>query len=150
MPLANIGRNFTGRPPGGPTARLFHPKVELHDVRGTLKRILVYLTAKKGILALVFSCSTVVTLINICGTRLNGYAVDHFIAAKNLTGLAILCGILLGMYLLGVISTYAQNILMIRVAQRTAADIRSDLFSSLQKLPLQFFDTHEPVNQRCR
>jgi ABC-type multidrug transport system, ATPase and permease components len=31
---------------------------------------------------------------------------------------------------------------MIRVAQKTSASIRSDLFSNLQKLPLNYFDTH--------
>ncbi|HYH01611.1 MAG TPA: ABC transporter ATP-binding protein, partial [Bacillota bacterium] len=39
-------------------------------------------------------------------------------------------------------TTYIQNILMIGVAQRTAADIRRNLFADLQKLPLRYFDTH--------
>lgn len=142
MPLANIQHSFTGRPPGGPSAHLFREKAQLRDVRGTLQRMLSYLATKKALLVLVFVCATITTLIGIIGTRLNGYAVDHFIAAKNLGGLAALCGILLGMYLLGAGTTYAQNILMLRVAQWTAADIRRDLFANLQKLPLRYFDTH--------
>ena len=50
--------------------------------------------------------------------------------------------LMLAMYLINVFSSYAQNILMISAAQKTAANIRTDLFSKLQKLPLRYFDTH--------
>lgn len=143
MPLADLGsQNITGRPHGGPAARLMHEKVELRDVRGTVARILRYLGRKKAMLALVFACAAVTTLISILGTRLNGYVVDRYISAKDIRGLAVVCLLMLGMYLVNVASTYAQNILMIGVAQRTAADIRRDLFSGLQKLPLSYFDSH--------
>lgn len=142
MPLANIQQNFNGRPAGGPHAHLFQEKAKLHNVRGTIKRILSYLSQKKRILILVFASAAVTTTINIISTRLNGYAVDNFIAVKNVSGLAVICGILLAIYLISVVSTYLQNVLMIGVAQRTSADIRRDLFSDLQKLPLKYFDTH--------
>lgn len=142
MPLANIQQNFNGRPVGGPHARLFHEKVKLNDVWGTIKRILIYLSRKKGMLILVFASAAITTIISIIGTRFNGYAVDHFIVKKNIAGLTVICEILLAMYLVSVVSTYLQNLLMIGVAQRTSSDIRKDLFSSLQMLPLRYFDTH--------
>jgi ATP-binding cassette subfamily B protein len=142
MQPINVQHNFTGHPGGGPSAHLFHEKVQLHDVKGTLKRILTYLLDKKGVLLLVFVCAAVTTLITIIGTRLNGYAIDHYIVSKDIAGLALICLIMLGMYLVSVFSTYAQNALMIGVAQKTSSDIRRDLFANLQKLPLRYFDTH--------
>lgn len=136
---SEIRPNFTGRPANG---RFSGEKVELHDIWGTSRRLLVYLAEKKGILAVVFGCASVTTVVSIVGTRLTGYAVDRFIAQRDIRGLAVVCLILLGMYLVSVVSTYAQNILMVGVAQRTSASIGRDLFTNLQKLPVRYFDTH--------
>ncbi|HNY17085.1 MAG TPA: ABC transporter ATP-binding protein [Treponemataceae bacterium] len=135
--------NFSGRPGGGPPhAHLFGEKEKARDAKGTLRRILKYLGKKKAALALVFACAFASTLITVVGTRLNGYAVDHFIATRNPLGLAAVCAIMVGLYLVGVVSTYAQNTLMLKAAQKTSADIRRDLFSGIQRLPLKYFDTH--------
>ncbi len=134
--------SFAGRPGGPPHAHLFGEKVKPHDAKGTLKRILGYLGKKRASLALVFSCALVSTLITIAGTRLNGFAVDNFIERGNAAGLAVVCAILVALYLVNVLSTYAQNALMVSAAQRTSAEIRRDLFSNIQKLPLSYFDTH--------
>lgn len=134
--------NFTGRAQGGPGAQLFKQNVRIKDTKGTIKRILIYMGKKRAALILVFLCALITTLISITSTRLNGYCVDSFIATKNLSGLAVICFVMLGIYFINIFSTYGQNILMVSVAQRTAADIRKDLFSNLQKLPLRYFDTH--------
>ncbi len=141
MPAVNPS-SFTGRPAGGPGAVLFKEKVKLRDPKATLKRILRYLGKKKTSLVLVFICAAVSTLISITGTRLNGYTVDRFIRTGDMRGLGLICLVMLVMYLFNVISTYAQNILMISAAQKTASDIRRDLFSNIQRLPLKYFDTH--------
>lgn len=134
--------NLTGRPAGGPHSRLYTKKVKIKDAKGTLKRIIMYLGKRWRTLILVFLCALATTLITIIGTKLNGYAVDTFIAKKDITGLARICIVMILIYLVSVFSTYTQNFLMIRIAQNTSASIRSDLFSSLQKLPLKYFDNH--------
>jgi ATP-binding cassette subfamily B protein len=140
--MPNNQSDFTGRPAGGPHAHLFHEKVELSNPKGTAKRIIGYLANKRAALVLVFLCATVTTLISIAGTRLNGYTIDNFIKTADMRGLGLICLVMLGMYAVNVASTYAQNILMIAASQRTAADIRRDLFVNIQKLPLKYFDTH--------
>lgn len=137
-----IQPNFGGRPAGGPHAHLFKTKVTLKDPKTTIKRILSYLHDKKGVLILVFMSAIITTLINIIGTRLNGYTVDNFIRTGDYRGLGTICLVLLALYLVNVFSTYGQNILMISTAQKTSSDIRKDLFINLQKLPLRYFDTH--------
>ena len=38
--------------------------------------------------------------------------------------------------------SYLQSKLMIKVSQTAVADMRTDLFSKIEKLPIQYFDTH--------
>lgn len=57
-------------------------------------------------------------------------------------GLAFICTILVLMYLVNIFSTYYQNIVMLKIAQRVSARIRKDLFINLQKLPLRYFDNN--------
>ncbi|HEY3361984.1 MAG TPA: ABC transporter ATP-binding protein [Methanosarcina sp.] len=141
MPQNNMmPHDITGRP--GPNARLYREKTEIKDVKGTLKRIIIYLGKRWHILLIIFFCALVTTLITIIGIQLNGYTFDEFISNKDIAGLARICIIMILIYLVSAFSTYMQNFLMIRVAQKTSASIRSDLFSSLQKLPLNYFDTH--------
>jgi ATP-binding cassette subfamily B protein len=143
MPQDNVmPQIITGRPAGGPSSLLHREKTELKNVNGTLKRIIMYLGKWWRTLLLVFFCVLVTTVITIIGIQLNGYTVDEFISTKDIAGLAQICIVMIFIYLVAVFSTYMQNFLMIRVAQETSASIRSDLFSSLQKLPLRYFDTH--------
>lgn len=140
--MANFQTSFSGRPTGGPQARFFSEKLKPADTRKTVKRILAYLAQKRLALGLVFVLSIVSTAVSIVGTRLNGYTVDHFIGTGDIRGLASICLIMLGIYVVGVISTYIQNVLMVGIAQKTSASIRKDLFIHLQHLPLRYFDTH--------
>ncbi|HZJ86979.1 MAG TPA: ABC transporter ATP-binding protein [Erysipelothrix sp.] len=45
-------------------------------------------------------------------------------------------------YLLGVIATYAYEKLLVIISQGTLENIRRDLFSHMQKLPISYFDSH--------
>ena len=45
-------------------------------------------------------------------------------------------------YYVGVFSTWIYNRIMIAVSQGTMRDIRKDIFSSMEKLPIKYFDTN--------
>ncbi len=45
-------------------------------------------------------------------------------------------------YGLGVIASYSYNRIMIYVTQGVQRDLRNDMFSHMQKLPIKYFDTH--------
>ncbi len=112
------------------------------ESRMVASRIWGYLRSRWKTIAAVFALSLATTVITIVGTRLTGYAVDAYITQGDLQGLAEICLTLLAIYLIGVVGTYLQNTLMIKTAQRAAADIRKDLFASMQALPLRYYDTH--------
>ncbi len=67
-------------------------------------------------------------------------AVDVYIQAKNYHGILILSGILLGIYIVGSITSYIQTITMGRVGQRVLFNLRNNIFMKLQELPIAFFN----------
>ncbi len=50
--------------------------------------------------------------------------------------------ILLLVYAVGIVTSYLQGRLMLRISQNAIEKIRNDLFNKMQSLPLRFFDTH--------
>ena len=128
------------RPGGGPRP-LHRDKTEkIKDFKGTVKRLIGYLIEKKISVFIVFILCFVTTIISILGTRLNGYTIDNFIETGDMKGLAFICIMLVIMYLVNIFSTYYQNSVMIKIAQKVSARIRKDLFTNLQRLPLKYFD----------
>jgi ATP-binding cassette subfamily B multidrug efflux pump len=128
---------------GGFHSNNFNKKSEkLKNPKVTVKRLLRYMSTKKGLLSLIFLFSLITTVISIVGTRLNGYIIDNSIEKGDMLGLAKICVILGLIYLVSAVATLIQNRFMINIAQTTSASIRSDLFSNMQKLPLNYYDTH--------
>jgi len=117
-------------------------KEKLNNPMETTKRLLKYLGDKKYILILALVFSIVTTLMTIIGTKLNGDIVDKYIAVGDLNGLSQMCIILVVMYVISSASAFFQNRLMVSIAQNTSARIRKDLFESIQKLPVNYYDTH--------
>jgi ATP-binding cassette subfamily B multidrug efflux pump len=110
----------------------FAPQVTLKDRRGTTLRLVGYLRRSLGLVVVAGLCAVAATLVTIVGTRLNGYAVDGFIATPNLPGLAAVCALLAGVYAVGAVATFVQNRIMIGVAQEVSRDLRRELFAALQ------------------
>ena len=45
-------------------------------------------------------------------------------------------------YATGVVATFTYNYTMVGIAQHILKDIRDDMFSHMQTLPIRYFDTH--------
>lgn len=101
-----------------------------------------------------FHCMAVVILIflgviaNVQGTMFMKNLIDDYIAPFLLTDtpdfspLAHAIMRVAGFYAIGIVSTYAYNRIMVNVTQGVLRDMRDDLFSHMQKLPIKYFDTH--------
>lgn len=50
--------------------------------------------------------------------------------------------ILLAVYAVGILTSYLQSRLMLKISQSALEKIRNDLFNKMQSLPIRFFDTH--------
>ena len=110
------------------------------DAQATLRRLVEYLRPFRAELAVVGAFIVVYTLIGLLGPYLMGVALDRFIARHDASGLARICLIMLGAFVAGTAIQFVANWLMASVSQRALRDVRAELFTHLQSLPLSFFD----------
>ena len=101
-----------------------------------------------------FHCISVVILIvvsvlcNVQGTMFMKNLIDEYITPfllsdhPNFTPLAHAIAKVAAFYALGVAATFGYNRLMVNVTQGTLRNLRNDLFSHMEKLPVKYFDTH--------
>ncbi len=141
---------FPGRVAGGPGAHLFREKAKVADPRGTARKILGYLAERKAPFAAAFVLSLAAVATGIVGTRMNGLALDRFVATGDLRGLGALCAVMIAMYAAGALATWGQSVLAAKAAQTTSAAIRRDLFRATQRLPMRHFDTSPPGDLMSR
>jgi ATP-binding cassette subfamily B multidrug efflux pump len=130
----------SGPQPGGQRMR---EKIEkARDPRHALARLLPYLIPFKALLISVCGLVVAYTLLGLIGPYLMGVAIDRFITAKELSGLAWICFWMLIVYLLNNLFQAVSEWIMADVSQRALKKLRGDLFSHLQTLPLGFFDSN--------
>ena len=114
----------------------------------TLGRLLSYMKPYAPILALVVVCICVTAFTQALSSKSLEYIIDDYI--KPLVGQADpdfgpLVQFLLtlgGIYVLGIVSSFASNFLMVKVGQGTQKKIRDTMFTHMQRLPIRYFDTH--------
>src|SRR5512136_186783 len=110
------------------------------DPRNALIRLLPYLNPYKVLMIIVFICVVIYTLLGLVGPYLMGVAIDRFIVPKQLAGLAAISLLMLVTYALNNLFQAIAGWLMAAVSQRALKDMRRDLFTHLQRLPISFFD----------
>lgn len=87
-------------------------------------------------------------IANVQGTLFMQTLIDDYITpfllsdTPNFTPLAQAIGRVAVFYAVGVLSVYVYNRIMIYITQGTLKDLRDDLFSHMEKLPIRYFDTH--------
>ena len=74
------------------------------------------------------------------GTLVDSY-IQPMLDGKSVNLIGFLC-LLAAIYLVGILSSFLYNFLMVRVGQGTQKKIRDDMFTHMQTLPIRYFDTH--------
>lgn len=131
----------------GPRPRGMRPTVQ--NPGQVLKRMMNYVFKSYGIhCCLVFVCIIASVLCNVQGTLFIRTLIDNYIVpmltetTPNFGPLAMAIGRVAGFYALGVFCTFTYNRIMIYVTQGTLRNLRDDLFSHMETLPISYFDTH--------
>lgn len=108
-----------------------------------LRRLLRYLAPFRlqllGALVLVI----ITALVQAIGPALIARAIDVNITNKDLQGLTQTMLLLLGIYIVGLVSQSSQSYLIGGVGQRFLAQLRVQIFDKIQSLPLAFFDQNK-------
>ncbi len=79
----------------------------------------------------------------LAGPVIIGRAVDTYVRLKDSRGLLLSAALLLAIYLVGVVASYAQIRTMGGVGRRVLFSLRNALFTKLQDLPLAFFNENK-------
>lgn len=130
------------RGPRGPKPKIKNP--------GKLFARLMGFIFKKYLPAciIVVICIFVSVLANVQGTMFTKNLIDDYIGPLLKTGspdygpLLAAMGRVAVFYGIGVISTFAYSKIMIYVSQGTIKNLRVELFSHMQDLPIRYFDSH--------
>jgi len=110
------------------------------DPRGVLRRLMGYLGAYRGQIALAVAFTAFTTLLNLAGPYLMGVAIDQYIIPGDWDGLLRISLTLAGVYVLAAATDMVVGWVMAAVSQRSLKNMRRDLFEHVQTLSLSFFD----------
>ena len=112
------------------------------NTKKTLLQMFSYLGRHKKIMAAIAVLVAVSALANIYGTYLLKPVINTYVLQKDVPGLIWMILFMGVMYAVGALACYGYNQLMVRTSQTVVKEIRADLFSHVQKLPLKYFDAH--------
>ena len=130
------------RGPMGPRPKIDHPGK-------TVMRVMKYVLKDYGIhYAIVVICIFATVYSSLQGTMFMKTLIDQYImpllggADPDFTPLARAIARVGGFYALGVIASFVQSRIMIRITQGSMRNLRDDLFVKMESLPIKYFDTH--------
>ena len=123
------------------------PKQKLN--KNTLKRLIKLVTKDyKKTLVFVIICIILSSIINVAVSIFVRNLIDNYITpltkmkTPDYSGLIRIICIMAGIFVLGILTSFASNRKMIKVSQGVLKKIRDDMFSKMQYLPIKYFDTH--------
>lgn len=114
-----------------------------------LARVMKYIIKNyKFKLAIVIFCILLSTMSSVAGNLYLQTLIDKYIipliGLENpiYAGLIHAIGIMIGIYVVGVISSFIYSRFMVYISEGTLKIIRDEMFVKMQKLPIKYFDTH--------
>ena len=123
----------------------FRPAEKPKNAKKTLLRLLRIFMGWRRHLVIAALLTVLSALVSLLTPWLIGRAVNTFQIGKNTVDASLLSTILLaliGCYLAGWIIDTVNGALMTRVTQDLVTQIRRQVYAKLQKIPLNFYDTH--------
>ena len=114
----------------------------------TISRLLSYMGQYKATMIVVVICIIFSAIAQAVSSSSLGTLVDDYIspmlsqADPDYAPLLRFLGVLACIYLIGMLSSFLYNFLMVKVGQGTQKVIRDEMFNHMQTLPIRYFDTH--------
>lgn len=111
--------------------------------RSTVRRFLAYFQRYRDEIPVALMLVAIGGTTQSVGPFLIGWSIDHLIVPGNLPGLIQMLSLLVVIYLLGVTAIRGQILRIGYIMQRLLAQLRQDIFTKIQSLPISFFDRSE-------
>ena len=125
---------------GGPGAK--HGYQRPKNMRKTVGKLMGYVGRSKWLLVIVAVCLLLNSACTIGGSYLLKPLINDCIVPGDYEKLAKMLVLMACVYICAALFSFTYSRLMVHVSQKTTYAIRRDLFDSMQKLPLSYFDTH--------
>lgn len=117
--------------------------------KNTVKRLFDIIMSKHKIwLLVVFICIIVSGIASVSGQLFLQSLIDDYISPLLLEENPVFTNLLKALfgigfvYLIGVVSTFISNRLLVNISQGVLKDIRNQMFSHMQTLPISYFDNN--------
>src|SRR5262245_50133165 len=124
-------------------ANLNRGQQQYSSIVTALKRMAPLLTDAKRTVALAFFAMLVTSASSLLGPVIISRTVDTYIRNRDFSGVLMMAGILLTVYLAGLLASYYQTLAMGTVGRTVLFKLRNALFTRLQDLPLAFFNQNK-------
>lgn len=108
-----------------------------------LKRFIKYYKPYKGIFTLDMIAALFISLIGLLYPMITNRILDDFIPEQNIKGIIIAGVIIFSCYLIRMYLRYFVQYYGHVMGVKMQADMRSEMFHKLQKLPFSYYDEHE-------
>lgn len=132
------------KPFGGPKAM-----AKPTNIGNTIKRVASYMAEYKWLLVIVLIAIIFSALANVIGISFLQVIIDDYLQPlvgnydeALMQGFVTVIGVMALIYSTGAISTYVFNRVMLHVSTKTLYKIRVDLFTKMEDLPIEYYDTH--------
>ena len=126
----------------GPRGPQRHGFQKPKDLKSTIAKLMRYLAPYKFVLVFVAVLLVGSSLCTVGGSYLLKPLINDYIIPGDFAGLARMLGLMAIVYALGAACSYGYARIMVQVSQNAVAQIRRDMFSKMQSLPLRYFDSH--------
>lgn len=133
----------------GPGGRSNGPRPKVENPGKVFKRILAYVMSRyKAQVIVVLCCILLAVFAQLQGVMFSQTLIDSYIlpllkaGSTDFSGLAAAILRVAVIYCVGIAAVFVQNRLMARITQGTLKDLRDEMFTHMQTLPIKYFDTH--------
>ncbi len=124
------------------------PRPKLKDSKKTINRLLSYIGRYKFRFAIVIACIIISSVVGVRGSLFIQTVIDDYITPMIQTGSADFTAFtravlkMAVIYVIGVLSTLLYSRIMVDISQGTLKNVRDEMFTHMQTLPIKYFDTH--------
>ena len=121
-------------------------RLETRRTRGRLLlRLWRYMGKNRVLIVLAVLLSSLSSLLALYGPKLSGRAINAITGENGVDLDTVLrCAVLMVIcYSVSAVFSYLLQLVMIRLSRTVAKQMRHDIFSSLSRLPVSFFDTRQ-------
>ena len=114
----------------------------------TLSRLLSYMKQYRTTMIVVIVCILLSAVAQVAASKSLQYVVDDYItpmlgvSSPDFGPLIRFLCLMACVYVVGMVSSFLYNFLMVKVGQGTQKSIRDAMFTHMQRLPIRYFDTH--------